>query len=60
MRNKEIDPEWIIELVNGLIDRNINDLSDNQKKIFRSQYLENLKEGMDPKDAIEKSLQLVT
>jgi hypothetical protein len=54
------DPNWIIELVEILSDKNIDNLSDNQKKNFRDQYLENLKDGFKPKDAIQRSIQNVT
>ena len=56
---KEYDPKWIIEISGSLLDRNIKDLSDWQKKMLHMQYLKNLRDGMQPKEAIEKALQIV-
>ncbi len=56
---KKYDPEWIKVIANALLDININDLSDRQKKMLRDQYLDNIKEGLTPKEAIEKALQIV-
>jgi len=56
---KERDPDWIIEIAVGLLDRDINDLSDHQKKMLRDQYLENLRDGLKPKEAMKKALQIV-
>ena len=57
---KEDDPEWIIETVKELFNKNINNLSENQRKMLRDQYLENLKDGLQPKEAMEKALQIVS
>ena len=56
---KECDPEWIIEIVKGLFNKDLNYLSDHQKKMLRDQYLENLRDGLKPKEAIEKAIQIV-
>ena len=56
---KERDPEWIIEIAVGLLDINIDNLSDHQKKMLRDQYLENLRDGLKPKEAMKKALQIV-
>ena len=56
---KKFDPEWIKVIANALLDVNINDLSDHQKKLLRDQYLENLRNGLKPKEAIEKAMQIV-
>lgn len=56
---KNYDPDWIKVIANTLLDININDLSDHQKKMLRDQYLENLREGFKPKEAIERALQIV-
>ena len=56
---KKCDPEWIKVIANALLDININNLSDRQKKMLRDQYLENIREGLKPKEAIEKALQIV-
>ena len=51
------DPEWIKELADGLEDRNIKNFSEEQKRILREIFFENLNNGIKPKDAIEKSLE---
>ena len=56
---KKRDPEWIIEIAKGLLDINTNDLSESQKKMLRDQYLENLRSGLKPKEAMEKAFQIV-
>ena len=56
---KERDPDWIIEIAVGLLDINIDNLSDHQKKMLRDQYLENLRDGLKPKEAMKKALQIV-
>jgi len=55
----EPDPEWVLEIIKGLLDINTDDLSENQKKMLRNQYLANLRDGLKPKDAMEKALQIV-
>ena len=57
---KEQDPEWIIELAEGYLQRDINTLSDYQKKMLRDQYFDYLRDGFKPKDAIEKALKIVS
>ena len=54
------DLEWIKLVSESLLDINIEELSDNQKKMLCEMYLENLESGMEPKDALEKALQIVT
>ena len=56
---KERDPDWIIEIAVGLLDINIDNLSDHQKKMLRDQYFKNLRDGLKPKEAMEKALQIV-
>jgi hypothetical protein len=56
-RFNENDPDWIKELADGLEDRNISNFSDDQKRILREQFLENLNNGFKPKDAILRSLE---
>lgn len=56
-KKTKIDPDWIIELAKELSDKNLNDLSEQKKKMLCKQYLFNLRDGMKPKDAIEKSFQ---
>ena len=56
---EDSDPEWIREIIKGLFNKNINNLSEHQRKMLRDQYLENLKDGLKPKLAIEKALRIV-
>jgi len=56
---KKYDPEWIKVVANALLDININNLSDRQKKMLRDQYLDYIRDGLKPKDAIDKALQIV-
>ena len=56
---REQDPEWIVELVDGYLGKNIKNLSDYQKKMLRDQYLDFLRDGLNPKAAIEKALKIV-
>jgi hypothetical protein len=58
--NKEQDPEWIVETVKELFKKDINNLSKNQRKILRDQYLDNLREGLRPKEAMEKAILIVS
>ena len=56
---KDCDPEWIKVIASALLDVNINELSDSQKKMLRDQYLDNIRDGLKPKEAIEKAFQIV-
>jgi hypothetical protein len=56
---KKQNPEWIVELADGLIAKDITNLSDYQKKMLRDQYLDFLRDGLQPKEAIEKALEIV-
>jgi len=56
---KKCDPDWIKVIAHALLDINLSDLSDRQKKMLRDQYLDNLRDGLKPKEAIEKALQIV-
>ena len=56
---KKNDPEWIKTIAESLTNINIKKLSDNQKKMLRDLYLENLKYNLKPKEAMEKALQIV-
>ena len=57
--DNENDPEWIIETVTEIFNNDINNLSEYQRKLLREQYLENLKDGLSPKKAMEKALQII-
>ena len=57
--NNENDPDWIIETVTEIFNNDINNLSEYQRKLLREQYLENLRDGLPPKKAMEKALQII-
>ena len=56
---KKSDPEWIKVLANAVLNIDINNLTDYQKKMLRDQFLDNMRDGLKPKDAIEKALKIV-
>jgi hypothetical protein len=56
---KKHDPEWIKETARGLLDIDINKLSDKQIRMLRNFYLENLRNGLKPKDAMKKAYDIV-
>ena len=56
---KEDDTEWIKVIADALLDININEFSDGQKKMLRNLYSENLHDGLKPKEAIKKALEIV-
>ncbi|KYK27752.1 hypothetical protein AYK20_07825 [Thermoplasmatales archaeon SG8-52-1] len=58
-KKRIIDPEWINEIAEALLDININDLSEKQKKMLRDLYLDNLRNGLKPKESINNALQIV-
>ena len=51
----ENDPEWINELVSFLINTKDKNVIEKYKSLFRDLYLDYLREGMQPKVAIEKA-----
>jgi len=53
--SQELDQDWLIEF--GVSLKNINDEKKMQeiKKIFIEAYFENIQEGMNPRDAIQKA-----
>ena len=57
---KEQDPDWILELVDGYLQRDIKNLTDYQKKMLCDQYFEYLREGCSPKDAIKKAFKIIS
>jgi hypothetical protein len=54
------DPKWIKTVAEGLLDINIDKLSDKQKKMLRDLYLEKLRDGLEPKEAMEKAYGIVS
>ena len=55
----ECDPEWIKVIATAILDININSLTESQKKMLRDQYFDNIRDGLKPKEAIDKALQIV-
>lgn len=53
------DPKWIKETARILLDKNINNLSDNQIGLLHELYLENLRNGLKPKEAMNKAFEIV-
>ena len=50
-----IDPEWINEIAMTFFKLN-EKFSENQKKMIREYYLENLKKGSNPKESMNNAL----
>ena len=48
------DPEWIKVITDSLLDINIDKFSDNKKKMLRELYFDNIREGLNPKEAMKK------
>ena len=48
------------ETIGSIFYINFEKLSDKQKKMFQDLYLENLREGLKPKEAMDKAFQIVT
>jgi hypothetical protein len=53
------DPEWIHEIVRGLLDINLNSLNNKQIKMLRDLYLDNLRDGLKPRKALKKAYEVV-
>lgn len=53
------DPDWIKVVTESLLNINIDNLSDSQKKMLRDLYLEKLRDGLVPKEAMEKAYGIV-
>jgi len=53
------DPPWINELVTFLVNTKDKNVINKYKKLFRDLYLDYLREGMQPKIAIEKAKNVV-
>jgi len=51
---QKFDSEWLTENTN-FIDKNNEKKYELVSKIFMESYLENIKEGMNPKDALQKA-----
>ena len=52
---KQLDPEWLREFANFLDKNGNKEILEVVKKVFVETYLENIREGMNPKDALQKA-----
>lgn len=55
----EKDPEWIKEIVSFLITNKDQAIINKYRKLFRELYFDYLREGLKPKEAIEKAKNVV-
>ena len=53
------DPEWVKEILSHLITSKKQEITDKYKKLFRDLYFDYLRDGLKPKDAIEKAKNVV-
>lgn len=56
---KKCNPRYKKETVEDILDFNNKKFSDRQKKMLYELYLENLKDGLKPKEAMDKAYQIV-
>ncbi len=57
---KKYDSKWIKETLQGVLYINVNKLSDKQIKMLHELYLENLRDGLKPKEALDKAYKVIT
>jgi hypothetical protein len=55
MQSTQLDPEWLREFANFLDKKGNRDKYMEVKKIFVEAYFENVREGMNSKDALQKA-----
>ena len=55
----EDDPEWIKEIAFQLSILKKQKITDENKKLLRDLYFEYLRDGLEPKDAIEKAKNII-
>jgi hypothetical protein len=55
---KQLDPEWIREFERFLNERDNKEKFEVVKKVFVETYLENIREGMKTKDALQKAKEI--
>ncbi len=53
------DSKWIKETARILLEKNIDNFSENQVVLLRELYLENLRDGLKPKKAMDKAYEIV-
>jgi hypothetical protein len=52
---QQLDPEWLTEFANFLKKNHNKKKFESVKKIFVETYLENVREGMHPREALQKA-----
>ncbi len=57
---KKSGPKWIKETIGSIFYLNFDKLSDKQKKMLHNLYLDNRRDGLKPKEAMDKAFQIVT
>jgi len=57
---KKFDPIYRKETIENILNKNIDNLSDKQTKMLYDLFLENLRDGLTPKDAMGKAFEIVT
>ena len=57
---KKYDSKWIKETLEGILYIDVNKLSDKQIKMLRELYLENIKDGLKPKEALDKAYKVIS
>jgi len=53
------DPRWIKETAKIILDKNIDGLSEDQISLLHELYLENLRNGLKPKKAMNMAYEIV-
>jgi len=54
-KQQQLDPEWLREFANFLDKNGNKEILEVVKKVFVETYLENIREGMNPRDALQKA-----
>lgn len=57
---KKYDSKWIKETLECILYIDVNKLSDKQIKMLRELYLENIRDGLKPKEALEKAYKVIS
>ena len=57
---KKISPKWRKGSIGSIFYLNFDKLSDKQKELIHDLFLENLRDGLKPKEAMGKAFQVVT
>ncbi len=57
---KKSVPKWRKEIIGSIFYIDSDKLSDKQKKMIHDLYIDNLRDGLKPKEAMDKAFQIVT